>query len=104
MHEEIPAETTSRPRRLGFLISGGAEHVLLVAEAIASGRLAGCEIAIVVCNIPGAPGAEAARQAGVQTVTMEARGSIRATTKPRWMHLCGVCAWISCVWQVICES
>ena len=60
--------------RLGFLISGSASHVLAVAEAIRSGELPGCEIAIVVCNIPGAKGAEDTRAAGLQTVTMEGRG------------------------------
>jgi phosphoribosylglycinamide formyltransferase-1 len=60
--------------RLAFLISGSASHVLAIAEAIANGRLPGCEIAIVVCNIPGAPGADAARAAGLTTVTMEGRG------------------------------
>ena len=62
------------PQRLGFLISGSATHVLAVQEAISSGRLQNCEIAIVVCNIPGAQGAEATRAAGIQTVTLEGRG------------------------------
>lgn len=70
----LPAVPEDRPYRLGFLISGGASHVLAVADAINSGRLTDCAIAIVLCNIPGSPGAEATRAAGLQTVTMEGRG------------------------------
>ena len=68
-----PAEAPT-VHRLGFLISGSASHVLAVAAAIRAGRLAGCEIAIVLCNIPGAKGAEETRAAGLQTVTLEGRG------------------------------
>lgn len=71
---QVETAIAVRPRRLGFLISNTAAHVLAVAEAIASGRLQNCMIAIVLCNIPGSPGAEAARAAGLQTVTMEGRG------------------------------
>lgn len=68
------AQPNAKPHRLAFLISGGAEHVLAIARAIEQDVLPPCEIAIVVCNIPGAEGAEAARAAGLQTVTMEGRG------------------------------
>ena len=70
---EFP-ERADKPVRLGFLISGGASHVLAIAEAIRSGELPDCEIAIVVCNVPGAMGAEQTRAAGLQTVTLEGRG------------------------------
>lgn len=70
----LPVVPEHRPCRLGFLISGNASHALAVAEAIHSGRLKNCFIAIVLCNIPGSAGAEAARAAGLQTVTMEGRG------------------------------
>ena len=63
-----------KPTRLGFLISDSASHVLAIAEAIRSGALPHCEIAIVVCNIPGAEGAEQTRATGLQTVTLEGRG------------------------------
>ncbi len=69
--EEAPG---SQHQRLAFLISGSAEHVLAVAHAIEQDILPFCEIAIIVCNIPGAEGAEATRAAGLQTVTMEGRG------------------------------
>ena len=63
-----------RSFRLGFLISDGAATCLAVQEAIDRGDLPGCCIAIVICNITGAPGAEAARAAGLRTVTLEGRG------------------------------
>ena len=73
-----PATTTNTQRRpkkrIGFLISGGSSHAIAIAQAIHAGRIADCEVAIVICNIPGAEGAEAARAAGIQTVTMEGRG------------------------------
>ncbi|MDE1163248.1 MAG: formyltransferase family protein [Acidobacteriaceae bacterium] len=71
-HADSGAEI--RPTRLAFLISGSASHVLAVRDAIRDGVLRHCEIAIVVCNIPGAKGAEDTRAAGLQTVTMEGRG------------------------------
>ncbi len=62
------------PRRLGFLISDGAGPCLAVQEAIESGRLPGCTIALVICNITGAPGTDAARSVGLRAVTLEGRG------------------------------
>ena len=60
--------------RLGFLISDGAAACLAVQEAIERGDLPGCVISIVISNITGAPGADAARAAGLRTVTLEGRG------------------------------
>jgi len=73
-----PAPETAAQRRakkrIGFLISSGSSHAMAIANACHEGRLADCEVAIVICNIPGAEGAESARAAGLQTVTMEGRG------------------------------
>lgn len=60
--------------RLGFLISDGAGTVLAVQDAIQRGALPGCSIALVICNITGAPGPEAVREAGLRVVTLEGRG------------------------------
>lgn len=62
------------PRRIGFLISDGAGPCLAVQEAIAAGQLPGCVIALVICNITGAPGVEATRAVGLRTITLEGRG------------------------------
>lgn len=70
----LPSAAAGKILRLGFLISGSASHVLAIADAIRTGALPHCEIAIVVCNIPGAMGVEQARGAGLQTVTLEGRG------------------------------
>ncbi len=77
---ELPAGESTRvgvePRscRLGFLISEGAGTVLAVQDAIDRGELPGCSIALIVCNVTGAPGVEAARKAGLRALTLEGRG------------------------------
>ena len=62
------------PCRLGFLISDTAGPCLAVHKAITTGVLPGCTVALVICNITGAPGVEAARAAGLRAVTLEGRG------------------------------
>ena len=62
------------PARLAFLISGRGLNCQAVAEAIQTGELAGCEIAIVICNVTGAQGVVEARALGLQAVTIEGRG------------------------------
>jgi phosphoribosylglycinamide formyltransferase-1 len=51
---------------------------MAIARAIRDGRLTGCEIAVVVSNVPGAPGIEAARAFGLPVVTLEGRGREQA--------------------------
>jgi phosphoribosylglycinamide formyltransferase-1 len=63
-----------RPIRLGILISGRGSNCLAIARAVAAGHLSGCEIGLVVSNIPGAQGIEAARSLGIPVVTLEGRG------------------------------
>jgi phosphoribosylglycinamide formyltransferase-1 len=72
--EEITEEAAPKPARLGILISGRGSNCLAIAHAIHEGRLTGCEIGVVVSNIPGALGIEAARRLGIQVVTLEGRG------------------------------
>ena len=62
------------PVRLGILISGRGSNCAAIAQAIADGRLKGCEIAVVICNVTGAPGIEVARKFGMPVVTLEGRG------------------------------
>ncbi len=66
----IPSPTC----RIGFLISDGAGPCLAVQEAIEAGALPGCVIALVICNITGAPGIDATRAVGLRAVTLEGRG------------------------------
>ncbi len=47
---------------------------MAIARSIAEGRLPGCEIGVVVSNIPGAPGVEIAKSLGIPVITLEGRG------------------------------
>ena len=67
-------EPQTPPARLGILISSNAADCLAIAAAIRAESLAGCEVAVVVSNMTGAPGIEAARTAGLPVVVMEGRG------------------------------
>jgi len=64
--------------RLGILLSGRGSNFLAIADAIASGKLRGCEIAVVLSNLADAPGLAAARALGLNAVAIEARGRKRA--------------------------
>jgi phosphoribosylglycinamide formyltransferase-1 len=64
--------------RLGVLLSGRGSNFLAIADNISSGKLAGCEIAVVISNKADAPGLAAARERGLTTVAIEARGRKRA--------------------------
>ena len=69
----LPAKT-----RLGILLSGRGSNFLAIASAIADGRLAGAEIAVVLSNVAEAPGLTAARELGLPTATFLSRGRPRA--------------------------
>jgi phosphoribosylglycinamide formyltransferase-1 len=69
-----------RPTRLGIILSGRGSNFLAIAESIRSGRLPAVEIAIVISNIPGAPGIAAAERLGLPTAVLESRG------RPREVH------------------
>jgi phosphoribosylglycinamide formyltransferase-1 len=65
-------------KKLGILLSGRGSNFLAIADSIASGKLTGCEISVVISNKADAPGLEAARQRGLKAVAIEARGRKRA--------------------------
>jgi phosphoribosylglycinamide formyltransferase-1 len=52
-------------KRLGILLSGRGSNFLAIQSAIAQGRLAGAEIAVVLSNKADAPGLAAARVLGL---------------------------------------
>lgn len=64
--------------RLGILLSGRGSNFLAIADAIASGRLPDAEIAVVISNKADAPGLAAARERGLNSLAIEARGRKRA--------------------------
>ena len=65
-------------KRLGILLSGRGSNFLAIADNIASGKLAGCEITVVISNKADAPGLAAAGERGLKAVAIEARGRRRA--------------------------
>lgn len=64
-------------KRLGILLSGRGSNFLAIADSIASGKLPEAEIAIVISNKADAPGLSAARDRGLTTRAIEARGRKR---------------------------
>src|SRR5450631_1248059 len=64
--------------RLGILLSGRGSNFLAIADSIQRGRLPGAEIAVVVSNLPDAPGIVAASERGFPAVVVEGRGRKRA--------------------------
>jgi phosphoribosylglycinamide formyltransferase-1 len=70
-----PEGSEDKPKaRLGILISGRGSNCMAIAHAIAEGHLIGCEIGVIVSNIPGAPGVETAKAFGIPVITLEGRG------------------------------
>lgn len=72
------AEISTYMQRLGILLSGRGSNFLAIADNVASGKLQGCEIAVVISNLSDAPGLAAARERGIRAVAIEARGRKRA--------------------------
>lgn len=64
--------------RLAILISGRGSNMVALAQAARSGALAGrCAIAAVVASRTGAPGLALARELGLETLALDARGMAR---------------------------
>lgn len=70
----------SRPRRVGLLISGRGSNMLALVRAMRDGRIAGAP-ALVISNVPGAPGLAAAEALGVPTAVLDS-----SRIKPRVEH------------------
>ena len=71
-------ETPARPLRLGILLSGRGSNFLAIAQSISENRLPNVEIAVVISNLPEAPGITAARALGLPTATHISKGRPRA--------------------------
>jgi phosphoribosylglycinamide formyltransferase-1 len=63
--------------RLGILLSGRGSNFVAINESIHQGRIANAKIVVVISNRRQAPGIEAARNAGLPTEIVEARGRSR---------------------------
>lgn len=60
--------------RLGILLSGRGSNFLAIHRAIADGRIADAEIAVVLSNKPEAPGLDAARSLGLKALAVPQEG------------------------------
>jgi len=65
-------------KRLGIVLSGRGSNFIAIANAIRDGRLTGCEIAVVLSNVPDAGGLDAARQMGLPAIAIPSAGKKRA--------------------------
>jgi phosphoribosylglycinamide formyltransferase-1 len=63
--------------RLGILLSGRGSNFLAIARNIQSGQLPNAEIAVVISNVPGAPGLDAARDLNLPTAPHVSKGRPR---------------------------
>ncbi len=63
--------------RIGILISGRGSNMVALAEATASGRVPGAEIAVVISDHADAPGLRLASERGIETLSIERRGRAR---------------------------
>jgi phosphoribosylglycinamide formyltransferase-1 len=69
---------SARKHRLGILLSGRGSNFVAIADSIATGRLSGAEIAVVISNRADAAGIGAARERGLAARVIEAEGRKRA--------------------------
>jgi len=63
---------------LGILLSGRGSNFLAIADAIAAGKIPGAQIAVVISNLPDAPGLAAAHERGLNAIAIPANGRKRA--------------------------
>ncbi len=64
--------------KLGILISGRGSNMVAIVDAVASGEIAGCEVAVVISDKANAGGLAEAKERGIETVVVERNGRKRA--------------------------
>lgn len=64
-------------KKLGILISGRGSNMVALADAVAEGRIADAEIALVISNVATAGGLAKAQERGIATVVLDHRGKTR---------------------------
>ncbi len=65
-------------KRIGILLSGRGSNFVAIAEAIRTHALPGAEIAVVLSNIPDAPGLKIAAEMGLSAIAIPSTGRKRA--------------------------
>src|SRR5260370_15611356 len=68
---------TARPARLGILISGRGSNMVVLADAVESGRIPNAEVAVVISDQSNAAGLTKAKERGIETLVIERRGRTR---------------------------
>ena len=68
----------TKTHKLGILLSGRGSNFLAIADAIDQGKIPNTEIAVVISNLADAPGLDAARARGLNTIAIEPKGRKRA--------------------------
>ncbi len=68
---------STRPVRLGILLSGRGSNFLAIAESIRAGRLKGVEFAVVISNVAEAEGLKKARELGLLHQVLISKGRKR---------------------------
>jgi phosphoribosylglycinamide formyltransferase-1 len=63
--------------KLGILLSGRGSNFLAIADNVASGKLPGAEIAVVISNRADALGIETARRRGLNALVIPSQGKLR---------------------------
>jgi phosphoribosylglycinamide formyltransferase 1 len=64
-------------KKIGVLISGRGSNMLSLAEAARDGRIPETRIALVISNVPEAPGLQKAADLGLETLTLNHKGKSR---------------------------
>jgi len=64
-------------KSLGILLSGRGSNFVAIAESIATGRIQGARIAVVISNNAGAPGVAIAREKGLEALVIASKGRTR---------------------------
>ncbi len=64
-------------RRLGVLLSGRGSNFVSIAQAVRKGEIPGAEIAVVLSNIPDAPGLSIAAELGIPSHAVPSTGRKR---------------------------
>jgi len=63
--------------KIGILISGRGSNMSAIIEAVQSGRVPNCEVAIVISDKAGAKGLEKAKELGIETVVIPRKNRSR---------------------------
>jgi phosphoribosylglycinamide formyltransferase 1 len=66
-------------KRISVLLSGRGSNFEGLADSVATGRIPGAEIAVVLSNREGAPGVDKAKQRGIATRVIASKGLERET-------------------------